>query len=314
MMRYVVEGGADSPARQRRTSQLAGRLRSSSLHTARHGWRLGWHWLHLRNRVRTDRVSFPGLVDLHVDPADERGMYVLRHRGVTQSGVTGTWRAAVQLLAPDVALDIGANYGEVSLLGRYHPGCRVRLFEPNPAVLGALRRSVASHVDSARIRVVPTAVGDSPGRATLGVADGFSGTATLRGGDAAPAPTHDVEVTTVDAVVGAEPGPRSSLVFKIDVEGFENHVLAGMQRTLEGCDTYVGIVEYDRAYLDEASPGNADATARRLCELGPCWSLEGHVLHRLGDVAAFPDHTDVVVASDVAMGERLRSPTWLRSR
>lgn len=319
-MGSTVEWGVGPSVLRSTGTRLAGAFPASLSHKVRHAWRLTWHWAHFRNRVRADRVVFPGLVELHVDPADERGQYVRRHRGVTQSGVTGAWFAASDLLEPDVCIDIGANYGEVSLLRRYRDGRRLILVEPNPSILPLLRRSVASHVDSPSITVIPKAIGDAPGWATLAVEEGYSGTSTLRAadrGDTAEtggASGVEVEVTTVDAILADTHLDGASLLFKIDVEGYEKHALAGMTGSLRRCRSFAGIVEYDRAYLDEAAPGNAVATARLLLELGRCWAIDDRSLRPLAGVDDFPDHADVVVTDVGGLDDQLSLPGWMRSR
>lgn len=317
-MRSTIEGSVGSSMLRRSGARLAAAIPVALRYKIRHAWRLALHWLRFRDRVHDDRIVFPRLVVLHLDPADERARYVRRHRGITQPGVTGTWLSAHDLLAPDLCLDIGANYGEVSLLARYRDGRRLVLFEPNPTVLSHLRRSVAGHVDASGISVVPAAVGDAPGRATLALEDGYSGTSTLRTGEPPGNPAAsggvDVEVTTVDATLADEALAGSTLLFKIDVEGYEGHALAGMAVTLGRCGAFAGIVEYDREYLDEAGSADALATARRLLGMGNVWAIGEGSYRRLRAVDDFPDHVDVLVSSDAALGERLSPPWGLRSR
>jgi FkbM family methyltransferase len=281
----------------------------------RHARRLARHWLHFRTMVRSDHVRFPGVVDLYFDPGDRRAVWLRKHRGITQTSVTGAWIGANQLLGPDLSLDIGANYGEVSLLVRYRGDRRLMLFEPNPAVLTHLRRSVASHADAPNVMVVPMAAGDAPGTAALAVDETYSGTSNLRGTGTNGARTVDVAVTRIDDVLASEDLGGRRILFKIDVEGFEGHALAGMASTLRRCEDFIGIVEFDRAYLDELAPGNAARTADRLLRLGRCRYLDGD--HRMWAFETFDDlpaHSDVVVSSDSTLLERLKIPGWVRSR
>ena len=80
-----------------------------------------------------------------------------------------------------------------------------------------------------------------------------------------------VPVTSVDAVLGIGPLPKT-LVFKIDVEGYEGHVLRGMQRTLAAAATAVGFIEFDPDMLTRAGE-----------DMGQLWdTLQSHF-----DVAMF---------------------------
>ena len=290
-------------------------VRSPLRYKVRHAQRLTRHWLHFRTRVRPDHVRFPGVVDLHFDPDDQRARWLRKHRGITQSSVTGAWIATTRLLAPDLALDIGANYGEVSLIVRYRGSRRLMLFEPNPAVLTHLGRSVATHADATNVMIMPLAVGDAPGRASLIVDDSYSGTSTLRHTPAEGAQPVEVEVTTIDDALAPEDLSSRRILFKIDVEGFEGHALMGMQATLSQCEDFVGIIEFDRAYLDEVAPGNAARTAEHLLRLGACRYLDDE--HGIWPFATFdelPSHSDIVVSSDPDLLERLSIPGWVRSR
>ena len=272
------------------------------------------NWSHFRTFVRSDHVTFPRLVSIFVDPDDERGKYLLKHRGITQSGVTGSWIAATRLLEPDLSVDIGANYGEVSLCVRYQDR-RLLMFEPNPALMPYLSRSAGSHVDSSAITVVPMAVGETAGRATLAVTDGWSGTSSLRATGTEPTHPVEVEVTTVDDFLASEELSGTRVLFKIDVEGFEGQALAGMQETLRRCAGFAGIVEFDRDYLEEVATGNARLTADRLLGYGSCRYIDAD--DRLQPFAALEDlpaHTDIVVCSDAELLAAIEIPPWTRSR
>jgi len=285
---------------------LSDRVRHWS-HTAR-------NWVHFRSVVRPDHVTFLRLVSIYVDPRDERGRYLLKHRGITQSGVTGSWIAADRLLDPHLCLDIGANYGEVSLCVR-HKDRRLWLFEPNPALLPFLARSAASHVDSSAISVEPMAVGDAAGRATLAVTEGWSGTSSLRATGSEPTRPVEVEVTTIDDFLASEDLSGTRLLFKIDVEGFEGQALAGMQATLQRCAGFAGIVEFDRSYLEEVDTGNARLTVERLLGYGSCAYVdEDDRLWSFADVEDLPAHTDIVVCSDPEVLAAIEIPPWARSR
>jgi FkbM family methyltransferase len=77
-------------------------------------------------------------------------------------------------------------------------------------------------------RCIPKAAGRSPGTATLESPHGYDGTSRISTAGQPTGQTFQVDVTTVDnELVG-----REVLVMKIDVEGFEEEVIAGAQKTL----------------------------------------------------------------------------------
>jgi FkbM family methyltransferase len=137
----------------------------------------------------------------------------------------------------DLAFDIGAHVG-----GRVRSwrrlGARVVAVEPQPDCLRVLRLLFGR--DRA-VTLVPSAVGAAPGRAQLGVSTATPTVSSLSAGwresvasDRSFARVRwdrsvEVEVVTLDDLIAAHGEPAFC---KIDVEGFEVEVLAGLSRPL----------------------------------------------------------------------------------
>jgi FkbM family methyltransferase len=122
-----------------------------------------------------------------------------------------------------VFYDIGANVGFLTLVGArlVGPSGAVWAFEPNPETIPVLRRNVALN-GFRHVTVVESAVGARVGRARLVSDDPLTahlGTAGV-----------SVDVTTLDAMLEQLRPPD---LVKIDVEGAEADVLAGMRKTLD---------------------------------------------------------------------------------
>src|SRR5687768_14536141 len=137
-------------------------------------------------------------------------------------------------LAPGaVVYDVGANVGFFSLLAArlVGPSGHVYAFEPAPANAATVRANAAVNgLD--RVTVLEVAVGAAPGRAALSVpADASWAFLERYAPDRRPPETVDVEVAALDGLVddGALPPPQ---LVKVDVEGGELDVIAGMSRTL----------------------------------------------------------------------------------
>lgn len=132
----------------------------------------------------------------------------------------------------DVVWDVGANIGfytrQFSPLAG--PTGTVVGFEPGPQTFETLRRNTA---DCANIHCVQVALSDFVGEAVFHIATDdnspVSGLAERSG--IAVANVAKVQVMTADAFVAANPSLAPSKI-KIDVEGFEFEVLAGMKDTL----------------------------------------------------------------------------------
>ena len=141
---------------------------------------------------------------------------------------------AVHLKPGDVFYDVGANIGFLTLIGAKLVGAtgRVVAFEPVPETVELLRQNAArngfAHVDT-----VAAAAGATPGKARLILehASQMAHLATVPGmaGGVSTAEI-EVEVLTLDGYI-CEGGPAPDVV-KIDVEGAEMDVLAGMSKTI----------------------------------------------------------------------------------
>jgi FkbM family methyltransferase len=150
-------------------------------------------------------------------------------------------------------VDVGAHIGLYTVTAARATKGRVLAFEPNPLARAQLAENVRLN-GCTNVAVVPKAVAGAARRALLHVPatpdPSFSSLAAGRFAEGAPI---DVEVTTVDAEVDAL-GLRPSVV-KVDVEGGELAVVAGMERTLR---------EHRPTLLVEVSEASAREVAGRL--------------------------------------------------
>jgi FkbM family methyltransferase len=164
----------------------------------------------------------------------------------------------------ELVFDIGAHVGDRTraFAGL---GARVAAFEPNPALAARLQRALAGH---AAIEVIETAVGEAPGRATLHVSSATPTVSSLNAAwteqvaarNAGFADVRwdrpvEVPVTTLARLIERHGEP---VFCKIDVEGHEARVLAGLDRPLAALS-----FEFVHGMLDGARD-----CVDRLAELG----------------------------------------------
>lgn len=219
-----------------------------------------------------DEVVLPETgIRLSIDPRDPRA-----RKQVLFDGLRGRvhrnarfWREACSLLGPDLCLDVGANFGECGLGCRYESNAKVLVLEANPALMEHLERTHAMHPDADQIQVIHALVGASDALAQpLYVNRASTGRSTAVASitdDGSFGEAVMVPMRSIDSLLAERAMAPARMVFKVDVEGFEPAVMAGMAQTLARCEQALGYVELDTDFLERAG-----------------WSLETYDRHLAG--------------------------------
>jgi FkbM family methyltransferase len=135
-----------------------------------------------------------------------------------------------------LVLDVGANTGLYSLIATtVNRNLEAHAFEPFPPVEMILRANVDLNPDN-HVKVFPQAVSDQMGTAKLYVPlqdHGVVETSCSLNSEFKEAHSEvlNVEQTTLDEHMKQYPGKKIVMI-KIDVEGFEDHVLNGSRVTI----------------------------------------------------------------------------------
>jgi FkbM family methyltransferase len=144
----------------------------------------------------------------------------------------------------DTFLDVGANSGFYAVMfAMKNLADDIIAFEPDPGNFARLSENIALNGLGARIRTVPIALGDAAGEVTLYEGAKWNrGESTIAEPDQTPKEiTHQVRQVRFDdefAIAGQQ------IIVKMDVEGYEFHTIAGMERTLTANECYVQIELY----------------------------------------------------------------------
>lgn len=167
--------------------------------------------------------------------------------GGLEPGVRGVLRA---LLRPgDACADVGANVGllTVAMAFAVGPAGRVWAFEPEARVRAQLERTLQLN-GLRQVSLSGAAVGAAPGRLVFHQSPiiGHSSLYALPADEEAQARPVEVEVVRLDDVV---PVGRALAAVKIDVEGAELDVLAGMSRVLADSPDLAVVAEFGPSHL-----------------------------------------------------------------
>jgi FkbM family methyltransferase len=202
------------------------------------------------NRYREVQIRNIPLV---VDVTDPTGRYPYFYSKPYEKAVTD---AIITALRPgDVFLDVGANIGYFTTLAARLVGKsgRVIAFEPHAGAHAALRANAErNHVEES-VEIVPMALAEREADFTLYTTDEFTSYSTLEP-DLSPMrsvaafhPATVIHATTMDGWLAGRPDIATRVrCIKIDVEGAEARVVAGMQQSLQPsgvtviCETTIG--------------------------------------------------------------------------
>ena len=217
---------------------------------------------------------------IYIDPREERGRALLRSGAAGQPELKKLWSLALDNLQPEAVVDVGANYGEFLFLSDYPWNCRIVAVEADPKLYKLLELSRKNHDQGNRIELhCALACAESGGVENFYIDEAWSGRSS-----AIPAKTGkvvEVSKVKIDDLFEAQALPKS-IVFKIDVEGFEPQVIAGMETLLSEADQMVGMLEFNADFLKKTGV-ELVAYVRRLQTYGHLFSLRGGTFSYVND-------------------------------
>ena len=238
----------------------------------------------------TIRKLLPKQIEIHgatvvLNPTDPVVSGAL-HFGVYEKAETRFFQSACR--DGMTFLDVGANLGYYTALAAraVGPNGRVLAVEPDPDSFGYLEQTIAANAVG-NVEAFPVAASDAPATLPLYISTDNRGDNRLyASGEDRP----QVEVTArpLDALLRENKIDTVDLI-KIDVQGYEPKVIAGLRETIAASPNLTLLTEFWPQGIDEAGE-DANEFLQTLRELG----LTLHELQPDGSLAELTDDTDLI--------------------
>lgn len=198
-----------------------------------------------------EKIQLPCSNNLYVNPEENRGRALLIGNGVTQKRLSSFWANAVNQLKPDIVIDVGVNYGECIFSAIYPTHTAIYGIEANSSLLEYINRSKEDHPNKSQIMIINAIASDTDGEdKTFFIDKHWSGTSS-----ATYIPSHNmieevsVKSVKIDSLFAREIF-MNTVLFKIDVEGYEALVLKGMKKLTINSASVVGFIEFNSGYIE----------------------------------------------------------------
>ncbi|MEH7177500.1 hypothetical protein [Neobacillus vireti] len=91
---------------------------------------------------------------IFVNSEENRGRALLISNGMTQKRLTNFWSLAVKEYSPDVAIDVGVNYGECIFSTNYPPHTQIYGVEANSDLLKFIHQSKEVHPNKDQMKIL----------------------------------------------------------------------------------------------------------------------------------------------------------------
>ena len=238
----------------------------------------------------TIRKLLPKQVEIHgatvvLNPTDPVVSGAL-HFGVYEKAETRFFQSACR--DGMTFLDVGANLGYYTALAAraVGPNGRVLAVEPDPDSFGYLEQTIAANAVG-NVEAFPVAASDAPAILPLYISTDNRGDNRLYASDG-ERPQVEVKARPLETLLRDNKIDTVDLI-KIDVQGYEPKVIAGLRETITASPNLTLLTEFWPQGIDEAGE-DANEFLQTLRELG----LTLHELKPDGSLAELTDDTDLI--------------------
>lgn len=256
---------------------------------------------------------------IYIDPTDPCAIKKVVHeplRGKVSANLI-FWREFNAHLKPEVVVDVGLNYGECLFGTNYAPHTQLWGFEANPRLMPYLEQSRRDHPDGARMTLTNCLVSDAPAEdISFLVNPKWSGqSSAVREINADPeALEFKLAARPIDAVIPAAAVLDKTLLFKMDIEGFESRAMAGFTGTLKAVKRAVGFIEFTPQFMKWAGvvPEEFFAWLNQRFDIHCFADVRARRLVRIKSYAELPArHGGEFAGADLLLAPKTAATDWL---
>lgn len=233
--------------------------------------------------IRPTRAKLHGCDNwIYIDPNDPCALKKVVHEPLRRKVSANLifWREFNAHLKPGVVVDVGLNYGECLFGTNYAPNAQLWGFEANPRLMPFLEQSRRSHPDGERMTLTNCLVSDvaAEGIPFL-VNPKWSGqSSAVREINVSPeALEFKLAARPIDSVIPRSAVEGQTVLFKMDIEGYESRAMTGFIETLKAVKRAVGFIEFTPQFMRWAGVKPEEFFA---------WLNERFAVHCFADVRA----------------------------
>jgi len=270
--------------------------------------------------IRPHRAKLHGCDNwIYIDPNDPCAMKKVVHeplRGKVSANLI-FWREFNAHLKPELVVDVGLNYGECLFGTNYAPTTRLWGFEANPRLTQYLEQSRQQHPDGARMTLTNCLVSDVPAEnIPFLVNPEWSGQSSAVREINATGKVLEFKLParTIDSVIPPDAATGKTLLFKMDIEGYESRALAGFVATLNLVRQAVGLIEFTPKFIQWANvaPEAFFAWLQERFDIYCFASVRARQLVRVKDYSELPArHGGEFTGTDLLLAPKGTGMGWL---
>lgn len=191
---------------------------------------------------------------LYANPWEYRGIALLLNKGQGQQWIKKFWRISLKLFSPDIAIDVGANYGEIIFDAAYPDNTKKIIgIEANPRLHTFLKKSKKLHPANHKMLLINGLASNIEQKNnTFFIDKTSSGRSTaLKNNFVKKSVEVSIPSHRIDTILSRLNISIQTIVFKVDVEGFEPYVLEGLSDFFDKKIRLIGCIEFNLTTLNK---------------------------------------------------------------